>query len=284
MRHTSGPAFTQRPACESADFYPRGPFPSGKMVGSNERLVNQLRRLGLSGYEVKAYLALLEVGGGTAKEVAEAAGVPESRIYEVINSLIEKGWAVAERGRPIRYRPQDPEVAVRGSLMRIERELGELARSLIDELTPMFRGGGKEEVPELVIVRGEQDLWRRVRSTIAKARRSLAVALPVIPEEVADTLLPVASVMKERGGSVRVLVGNEVSSSELKRLAELAEVRKRELSFGGGVIADASEVVLILLEPDRPSPKVGIHSAHSMLTMLAQTYFDMLWSISQPVS
>jgi hypothetical protein len=86
------------------------------------------------------------------------------------------------------------------------------------------------------------------------------------------------------GGSVRVLVGNEVSDSEVRKLAKLAEVRRRELSFGGGVIADASEVVLILLEPGRPSPRVGIHSAHSMLTMLAQTYFDMLWSISQPVS
>jgi len=29
---------------------------------------------------------------------------------------------------------------------------------------------------------------------------------------------------------------------------------------------------------------LGIHSAHSMLTMLAQTYFDMLWSTSQPAS
>jgi sugar-specific transcriptional regulator TrmB len=269
---------------ESADFLPKRAFACGRMVGSDERLVNQLRRFGLTGYEVKAFLALLEIGEGTAKEVAEAAGVPKSRIYEVINSLIEKGWAVAERGRPTRYRPQDPEVAVRGNLMRLERELDELAKSLIDELTPMFKGAGKEEVPELVIVRGEQDLWRRVKSTIAKARSSLAVALPVIPEEVADTLLPVASIMRERGGSVRVLVGNEVSESDVRMLSELAEVRRRELSFGGGVIADASEVVLILLEPDKPRPKVGIHSAHSMLTMLAQTYFDMLWSISQPVS
>jgi len=254
------------------------------LVAQGERLVGLLKKFGLSGYEVRAYLALLELGEGTAQAVSEAANVPRSRVYEVMNSLIEKGWAIAVKSRPTKYRPQDPEVALRRSLMRVEREMEELAKALADELMPLYRGGVGEEVPELVIVRGEQDLWKRVKSTIAKARRSLAVALPLIPEEVEETLIPVASIMRERGGSVRVLLGNEVDDRDARKLAEHAEVRRRELSFGGGVIADASEVVLVLMEPERQVPRLGIHSAHSMLTMLAQTYFDMLWSTSQPAS
>ena len=54
-----------------------------------------LRKIGLNAYETDAYLALLEGGQMTAMEISREAHVPYSKIYEVLNSLKQKGWQVA---------------------------------------------------------------------------------------------------------------------------------------------------------------------------------------------
>jgi len=57
-----------------------------------------LRELGLTQYETRAYLALLDKGAITASQVSEYAEVPYSKVYEVLASLEKKGWTKAERG------------------------------------------------------------------------------------------------------------------------------------------------------------------------------------------
>jgi sugar-specific transcriptional regulator TrmB len=57
-----------------------------------ERIVEKLERIGLTEYEAKAYFALLEVHLNTATKVSEKSGVPRTRIYSVLESLMNKGW------------------------------------------------------------------------------------------------------------------------------------------------------------------------------------------------
>ena len=67
-----------------------------------------LHEVGLTEYETRAYLILLEQGVMTASEVSEHGGIPYSKVYETLNSLEKKGWVEAERGRPTRYFPKAP--------------------------------------------------------------------------------------------------------------------------------------------------------------------------------
>ncbi|MDH5782875.1 MAG: TrmB family transcriptional regulator, partial [Candidatus Bathyarchaeota archaeon] len=54
-----------------------------------------LRELGLTQYETRAYLALVDKGVLTASQISEYADVPYSKIYEVLASLEKKGWVKA---------------------------------------------------------------------------------------------------------------------------------------------------------------------------------------------
>jgi Mn-dependent DtxR family transcriptional regulator len=65
-----------------------------------------LREMGLTDYETRAYLALLEKGVLTASQISEEANVPYSKVYETLTSLERKGWIEMERGRPGRYYPK----------------------------------------------------------------------------------------------------------------------------------------------------------------------------------
>ena len=67
----------------------------------NENTRNALREMGLNAYEIEAYMALLEVGQMTAMEISQEAKVPYSKMYEVLNSLKEKGWIKAVKPDPL---------------------------------------------------------------------------------------------------------------------------------------------------------------------------------------
>jgi len=249
----------------------------------SDRLARAFRRLGLTDYEMRAYLALLERGESIANEISEKSEVPLSKIYDTLNSLADKGWVIIERGRPTRYRPQSPKVAAENAKTRIEHELTEHANIIIQELNPIYERRNEKEKPELWIIRGEENLWKNIRDVIGRATHQLSIALPYIPRDLQLIILPIASLIKEKGGTIQILVGEEVEYQSVKKLCEELEVRTRDISFGGGVISDSSEVVLILMGAQEKRPTLGIYSAHLGLTSLARAYFDMLWTTSSPI-
>ncbi len=63
-----------------------------------EDIISSLMTLGLTGYEAKAYLAALSDTPSTGYKLSKMSGVPRSKIYEVIEKLIQKGFLVFQSG------------------------------------------------------------------------------------------------------------------------------------------------------------------------------------------
>lgn len=62
----------------------------------------ELEKLGLSGNEAKIYLFLLKHGEKTTGPIIKETGIANSRVYESLNSLIEKGlvtYRIQKRGK-----------------------------------------------------------------------------------------------------------------------------------------------------------------------------------------
>ena len=57
-----------------------------------QRIWKSLQQLGLNGYEARSYLVLLGHPRFKALELAPRAHVPRQKIYEVLDSLVEKGF------------------------------------------------------------------------------------------------------------------------------------------------------------------------------------------------
>jgi sugar-specific transcriptional regulator TrmB len=51
-----------------------------------------LRKIGLTEYEARVYVALLELGKGTSGEILQKANLNTGKIYEILNSLKNKGF------------------------------------------------------------------------------------------------------------------------------------------------------------------------------------------------
>lgn len=74
--------------------------------------IGLLRELDFTEYEAKAYLALLEKAPLSGYAVALHSGVPRSKIYEVLGTLVSRGDAIASREETPLYSPLPPQELV----------------------------------------------------------------------------------------------------------------------------------------------------------------------------
>jgi sugar-specific transcriptional regulator TrmB len=92
----------------------------------NESLVDTLKKFGLTEYEAKVYLALVSLGPSSGKEISQATGIVYSKIYNILNSLIQKGWiSYRDDERPKIYVPNPPDVVLSESKRRILDNISE---------------------------------------------------------------------------------------------------------------------------------------------------------------
>ena len=77
----------------------------------NRNLVlKRLREIGLTDYESKSYLALMEKEALTVSEVAKIAGIPRPNAYGAMEKLMEKGLCLARPGATKKYSASDPDL------------------------------------------------------------------------------------------------------------------------------------------------------------------------------
>ncbi|MCW3996457.1 MAG: hypothetical protein NWE98_09980 [Candidatus Bathyarchaeota archaeon] len=74
----------------------------------NNSVIELLQKLGLTEYEAKAYLALLNTHVSTATWASEKSGVPRTRIYSVLEALRGKGWVKVYSGVPLLIKAIQP--------------------------------------------------------------------------------------------------------------------------------------------------------------------------------
>ena len=59
-------------------------------------LIAQLKELGFTEYEAKAYTALVQNSHVSAYQVSKNSGIPRARIYDILDVLVEKGLVLKE--------------------------------------------------------------------------------------------------------------------------------------------------------------------------------------------
>src|SRR6476661_2789028 len=113
-----------------------------------QRFWRRLQQLGLNAYESRSYLVLLGHPKFKALELAARAHVPRQKIYEVLDSLVEKGFAQVVQEKTKLFSAVEPSLAVPGFLARqrqsMEQELTDQSRAasaVIDDLSAAYSGG-----------------------------------------------------------------------------------------------------------------------------------------------
>lgn len=132
-----------------------------------------LESVGLSGEQQAVYLALLDSGPATIAEMRDrGAG---ARLAPALVALESKGLIARLPGRPTRYQPARPDVAMEALVRAQERELQQI-RVLAGGLTERYRAGqgtaDPTEIVEVVTTRDAtvQRLLQLQRSAVHEVR------------------------------------------------------------------------------------------------------------------
>jgi len=243
----------------------------------SERAGEALVELGLTGSEVKAYVALLKGGSMTASDVSREARIPYSKVYDALESLHRQGWAEAQKSRPIVYTAKPPDTALEELRSRQETERREREQVALEELMNIYVSRGEQEKPDIWIMRGTNEILSRVKNLLLNCRSELLIGLPSQLLPLSSSVEPLLAALKEKGVKSHLLTSPDLAGEDAQRISRLAEVRTRKTMYGGGLISDSREVVLLLGGADQGSLPLAIWASHHGLASFAKDYFEFLW-------
>lgn len=137
-----------------------------------EKAIAALERLGFSTYEARAYLTLLRKSPVTGYQLSKQSGIPRSRVYETLERLVVKGYAVtlqADRAgsdNPVEYAP----LAAKELIAQLEEQFDDTLSTLESEIESIESVGQPESIWNL---RGQGPILDRARTMIERAQESV---------------------------------------------------------------------------------------------------------------
>jgi len=227
-----------------------------------EPRVNQLKYsltdMGLNEYQASALAYLMYLGETKATDLSKASGVPNARIYGVLEELSQKGLVIVRPGRPALYAPMAPEEIADGLIADTREEIRERLtvveshkKNFSSIANEVFLKGGSVKVRTPLIrivsvgdvsVEETRRLYRGARSDILILTRAMEY-LPQVIDELRDAVsrgLRVRVLMRSRGS----LKGSDAEKrdktiSEMRALSEdLIEIRVSDVVLLRGSIID----------------------------------------------
>lgn len=217
-------------------------------------LLEKLAELGLTEYEAKVYLALLNENPATGYQISKTSGVPRSMVYEALGRLEARGAALkSEDEKATLYRPVPP-----GTLLdRYERDARERAAMLRTELLPLYN---REDSGRLWNFSGRREALAYAADMIDGAERELMLVL-TDPDVVA--LRERLITAHERGVALGIMSTGEVELN----LGQVVHHPKRETEL------HRMEETLIVVRDER---EFLIASGHLVTTATVTTNLNMV--------
>jgi len=133
---------------------------------NDERAIEGLKRLGLTTYEARVFLALQKLGRGAASEISDVADVPRSQVYGAAEGLEERGLIETQQSTPTVYRPVPLEQARRLLL----DQLAETGSETFDYLDTVQDSHEQDERSESIwLLHGSDAINSRTAELIGEA-------------------------------------------------------------------------------------------------------------------
>lgn len=263
-----------------------------------QRFWRRLQQIGLNAYEARSYLVLVGHPRFKALELAARAHVPRQKIYEVLDSLVEKGFAQVVQEKTKLFSAVEPSLAVPGYLQRrqtqLEREWieqGRLAGSLIDDLKSAYSEGqeGRGTLDYLRIVSEPSQSGAQYRTMLREVRQEyLEFSRPPYAVDPLDEQLVRSA--RERGVTCRLLFERDgLDENHHARLAEYAaagvEVRLTDSLPMKLALFDGKLGLIALLDPVITKPTwTSVVFDHEGMGEAMKGLFDVHWKKAEQVS
>jgi len=201
-----------------------------------EEVSGTLEMLGLSRYEARAYMALIFHGYGSADIIAQTAQIPRTSAYKTLQSLKEKGLAIATEGRPRIFKPEPP--------TKVKERYIQQISDAFEKLEIMQEVMEEKGMPQLVFtITGRDRVIEKIKEELDKSTKRFVISTPTF-SPIRDSLNKNIKAAAARG--IKLLI---ITAPGQKTPADAKVVRKKGL-LATDVVSDGKFALLASPELD----------------------------------
>lgn len=142
-------------------------------LGDVSDLASGLQGFGLTEYESRLYIALLENGPSTANQLQYSSRVPRTKVYPAAMQLAKKGVITVIEGKPLRFQAAAPEIfqsAILDGEKRVKiqkRVLGSLKKMTEKNMLP------HDVTDERYLSLGSQSILTKLKESLLKTQNDV---------------------------------------------------------------------------------------------------------------
>jgi sugar-specific transcriptional regulator TrmB len=236
-----------------------------------KQLREGLQEAGLSQYEADTYLEVLERGTASAVKIAEGAGVPKSRIYDVLRDLESEGYVETFEGDSLSARARDP--------TEVLEDLQERANRLASTAEEIEARWERPEIDDhkITIVKRFESVFDQFQAVAEDATNQIQIA--VTPSQF-ESVRPVLEDAVERGVFVKLCLATGIEDAHAVEDVEFEDVateaRHRTLPAPFTALVDRTHTFFSSMST--PNDQYGIIIDDLTLTYVFHWYFQSaLW-------
>lgn len=211
-------------------------------------LVYALTKLGLSEYESKIYITLLQLGICGVKELTLYSKVPRTKIYPTLKSLEKKELVTILPGKPVRAKALMPTKVLTEPLKDLEENLKLLKNALqeLQKIYESFSSKEKFEEQKYWIIRGTDETIKRIEELLNSTSREVLFILnqemlEIIMNKLSHTL---NSITKQKL-NMKIITNANYTPMIFDKFSDFIEVKYLPFQLDGGMmIIDESEILV----------------------------------------
>jgi sugar-specific transcriptional regulator TrmB len=248
----------------------------------NSDLTNALVELGLTQYESKIYSTLVMEGVSTAKDVSNICGIPYGKIYEIINSLTNKGFVIVLPTKPMKYRAASPKDVIKFVKNNHEKKIQKAEGIIINELDAVFRKNKEFIEPKGLfwVINGRTAINKKTEELLEKANDHIYMFLS---EKGINRMKYYYEMLKEmRKKGIKISISTKVTRENLESLDYLkfCDITHVEANMSNQFISvDGKEALMYEAIPDDENLKygrdIGVWVLNNSFTSFVENFFEM---------
>jgi HTH-type transcriptional regulator, sugar sensing transcriptional regulator len=258
----------------------------------NEGRIQALTDLGLTMDQARLYLALVQGGPATARQLSSTSKIARPDVYRIIPTIEKQGMVEKLMTKPISYQAVSATLVLSKMMKRKTLEQKLLIKEteeLLDDLSYSRVKEPQEMNMCSVMVFGRDSINQRVREGLTRA--STSVYIVTSKEKYSESVLEFTDEYKKalrKGTKINIAVERHVQRKRTllvsQRLAENPNFKvKFTLPSQPAIVTviDDKEAFITMAMAASPPNVTALWSKNSSLVALARSYFDCTWNNTQ---
>lgn len=249
------------------------------MKDANAELKLNLQSFGFSEKETTVYIALLELGKGTVRQISSKAGINRTTGYDILGSLANKGLVTVSGKEPKSEYAVEPPEAITSYLKRVSEQMSDnikKSEAIVPELELLH---AKQNRPKIRFYEGREGLEHVYEDTLTSSEPIRAYATYDDMKDVLPGYFPDYFYRRaEKGISIRAIfphtrAGRELSKDDEAQKRETAMIPADKYYFSPEINIYDNKVMIASWRE-----KLGIIIESSEIADAMKKIYELAWA------